>query len=404
MASNVDELVSRVRRRLRFSVILREVFRYTTAFALGAFAVSALSKFIHPLGLWQLHAGVICLGIVAGFVAGLRVRVTPFEAAMVADLRGNTGEKLTAYLDSLDRPSPFDDLIESNAFAAAKALDYHEILRYRIPRTARFLFVLLILVAAMFFVPKFPYPSQVRRERNRLELSEAVKMLEKASKSLEELKSTDPEIEKLQSRLDELRAKLRRGDIDRKRALAEITKVSEELQKRLRETYMKKALVEKAANELAGKEETSRLADAMKDRDKGKISEETSKVRKKLEELMNEMRSGDAERREKAREKMEDLMNALKAAGEKAGGEKGKGMSRELAEALDALDKIALDKFEGDVPEWMLDEFEKSLSKDLLKMLEGQELSKEDLEKMMKALEEMAMAEAEALCGQSGEG
>ena len=45
MASNVDELVGRVRSRLRLSVILREVFRYTTAFAIGAFAISALSKF-----------------------------------------------------------------------------------------------------------------------------------------------------------------------------------------------------------------------------------------------------------------------------------------------------------------------------------------------------------------------
>ncbi len=397
MASNVDGLVTCVRRRLRLSLILRETFRYVTIFTLAAFAVSALSKFIHPLSPWQIHAAIIGLGIVTGVFTGLRTKITAVDAAMVADLRGRTGEKLSAYFASLDEPSSFDSLIKSNAYAAAAALKPEKLVPRHIPRTARFLFPLLLLVAGMFFVPEFKYPAQVARRRNILELEQTAKTLKRASELLKEVESPDPQIKELQREIDELRVKLKRGDVERKKALAEITKLSDELEKRLRETYTKKARMGKAIDELRKNKETSNLADAVKSGDRRKIGEEAAKVRKELEKLGNEMRSENAETREKARRKMDELRSALRGINRNAESRRGKDGLSDLDKALDALNEISLDEFGGNVPEGMLDEFEKYLSKGLSEMLDADSISKEDLEKMMQACEKMGDAKCAAL-------
>lgn len=392
---------------MRLKVILREVFRYVTLSAVLTFIFSVMSKFIHPLNLWQFCPAIILLGCLVGLFMGFRIRITPVQAAMVADLRGNTGERLTAYFGSQNDPTVFNVPIESDAIASAKVLKPQELVPYHIPRTTRYLILILILVVGMIFVPEFKYPSQARHEQNVAELEETTKTLKNASALLEKVEKTNPEIEELKKDLEELRTKLKKGEIDRKKALAEIGKVSEELQKQLRETYIKKAQAEKTAKELAKKEETSGLAEAMKKNDKDGMNEETAKIRKRIEQLHKEMMSEDSERREQAQKKMEELINAVKAAGEKAGADKGQKMPEELAEALsalDGLDKLSLDKLGGDISKELLDKFEKNLPEGLSKMLEGQQFSKEDLEKMMKALEKMAKAEAETLCGPSGEG
>ena len=404
MAPEINEVVKKVRLRLKWSVVLREMFRYATVFSLAAFVVAALSKFIHPLNHWPIYSGIICLGIFAGFFAGLRVKVRQIDAAMVADLRGNTGEKLTAYLESAERPSGFNELIESEALASLSGLDARRLTPWRLPRTARLLFPLIVLVTAMAFVPEFRCSSKAGEERLELELEETAKNIEKAATLLEKTENPDQQIEELRNKIEDLGRKLKRGEIDRKNAIAEIAKLSEELEKRLRSIHTKKARARKAADELNKSEETRDLANAMKSGDREKLGQAVAKLRGGIEKLDADMRSGDAEARRLAGKGLADMKKALENALEQAGSERGAKMSEELEKALAALDKIDLSKLGEKLPEGLLEELEKRLGEGLSEMLEGMEFSAEDLEKMMQALEEMVVAKEEALCSMAGKG
>ena len=397
-----EKLVEGVRKRLRKSLIVREVCRYTTYAAGIALLLLVISKFIHSLNLWQIPAGILAFGILFGFFTAIRRKITILDAAMVADLRGDTGEVLTAYLELAKNPSAFQHLIEEKAEKSSRELNPSTIIPYRAPRNVRFLIPLLILVMGTAFMPEFKYPAQKKQEQNRIELAESAKKLNKASKIISETKKEDPQIKELQNALKELQAKIKRGEIDRKKAMAEMKKISDKLETLLKQEFSKKAEAENAAETLSKNEDTKGIGEAVKKGDKKGIEEKTSELAKKLDEMQKELKSEDAATRETAQKRIEDLRKTLETT--KKSGEGGEKMSEELQKALDALSKMPTGVSTEGLSKEMLDELAKNMSKNLQDMLDAGNLSKEDLEKMMEAFKQMADAEEDARCGKSGEG
>ncbi len=175
MPNSPKELVERVRQRLKALMILREILRYAVYSAIIALFPCLLSKFVHPLNKWQIPAGIILAGIIAGLITALVKKVTSFDAAMVADLRGNTGETLTTYLEMQNLESDFHPMIETHADAASKGLTSAQILPFRFPRSAKLLLPVILLITGSFFIPEFKYPKQKQRELNIAELADAAK-------------------------------------------------------------------------------------------------------------------------------------------------------------------------------------------------------------------------------------
>jgi hypothetical protein len=256
----------------------------------------------------------------------------------------------------------------------------------------------------MHFVPRFKYPAEIRRDRNQTYLASTEETLEKAARILEEIEPLDPEIAELKKEIELLRARLTRGDLDRKTAMAEIRKLSDNLEKRLRDRYTKKAKLEDSREELEKNEDTAKLAKAVKSRDKKGVARETSNLRKEMAKLGEEAKGSEGEAREQATSRMREMAKSLNKAAEKGPGKQGGNVPEDLARALDSLGRMAEAGLEQDLPESLLDSLEKGLSEDLMKMLDENKLSARDLEKMKKALQQMVNAEEEARCGQSGGG
>ena len=128
----------------------------------GAVAAVAPLLFRSVLGPWALPLGVIlpATGAVAGALMGLLKRVSPADAARIADRAFGLDERLSTALEWADRGdrTPLVDSLVADATARVEGVQRRQVVRRIFPREARMLPVPVVLAVVLALAPPVPLP------------------------------------------------------------------------------------------------------------------------------------------------------------------------------------------------------------------------------------------------------
>jgi hypothetical protein len=214
---------------------------------------------------WAGLAGLVC--ILAGGVVGFWRPAGLLATARWLDERLNLKERLSTALELArdPRPNEWRLLVARDAAGHAAGLKLRELLPWRLPRTSRWVLLVLALTAGLGFVPE--YRSQAHRQkqrereavrdvgRNLVELSR--RTLEKRTNALESTRQTVQAVNELGQRLEQ------RPDT-RDQALQEVARLTEKVQQDVHELAKNPALraMERAAR--AGSQNTPASAEQLR--------------------------------------------------------------------------------------------------------------------------------------------
>ena len=129
----------------------------------GAVAAAAVLLFRTLLGPWAIAAAVALLvvGAVAGALVGLLKRVSPADAARIADRAFGLADRLSTALEWADREerTRLVDALVADATARVQALQSRQVIARILPREARLLPVPAVLALVLALAPPMPLPT-----------------------------------------------------------------------------------------------------------------------------------------------------------------------------------------------------------------------------------------------------
>lgn len=361
-------------------VTLRALF-YALCVSLAGLVAAKLLGLTIPIR--ESVIGLTAVVGLAGLVALFFPRQDLMEAAAQVDERAGWKERLSSALALPALTHPMEHALVDDVREKLKEQKPSRLFPLRAPRELKFTPVLAIAIAAVsYFVPQVDLLGYVAREKEKKkdkeEISLAIEKLERRKKELEKDEKASEKVKDAIKKIDALAAELQKNPPpDRKDALAQISKLSDEL-KQLKDDLAKGAAlaekVQKAAGEKGGDsgelgkllregkfaeavQELAKMRNALQE---GKLSPaEREKLRKQMESLMDKMaKDKDLNQLEK---KLADAMKGMQDGDEKAldGLQKELGKmdqeldeQEQLAEALKDLENLtdALAKGEGDCP------------------------------------------------------
>lgn len=331
--------------------------------------------------------GLVTVVGLAGLIARFFPRRDLLETAAAVDHRAGWKERLSSALalPALNHPMEFaliDDVREK-----LKEQKPSQLFPFRAPRELKLTPVIAIAIAAVtYFVPQVDLLGYVAREKEKRkdkeEISLAIEKLEHRKKELEKNDKAMDKVKDAIKKIDALATELQKNPPpDRKEAIAQISKLSDELKQLKDELAKGAALAEKLQKAASDKgAETGELGKLFRE---GKFAEAVQELAK-MRNALQEGKLSPAER-EKLRKEMENL--AEKMAKDKDLG----GMEKKLAEAMQGLK-------DGD--EKGLEGLQKELGK-----MESELSEAEQLAEAMKDLENLsdALAKGEGDCPKCGE-
>jgi hypothetical protein len=354
---------------------------------LAAFAALLAAKFFGLV--IPIRESVIALCSVIG-VAGLLALVFPrrdlMETAAEVDLRAGWKERLSSALSLAAVSHPMEHALVEDVREKLKQHKPSRLFPFLAPRELKFSPVIAIAIAAVaYFVPQVDLLGYVAREKEKKKEKEEISLaIEKLEKRKKELEKNDRGLDKVKDaikKIDALASELQKNPpADRKDALAQISKLSDELKKLKDELAKGAALAEKlqkAASEKGG--DSGELGKLIRE---GKFQEAVQELAK----MRNALQEGKLTpaQREKLRKEMENL--AEKLAKDKDLNE----VEKKLAKAMQGMN-------EGNEKE--LDDLQKQLGQ-----MDAEQDGAEQLAQAMKDLEDLsdAMAKGQGECPNCG--
>lgn len=244
MSAPIEKCVRAVRRRLRALRFYHAApwgFSIATALAALVFLAGKIYPLpLKPDALWLLWAGLTLVGFGAAAGYAILSRLTLLEAAQAADLRLCLAERLSSALALRSREADpgVAALLEDAALTARRVRPReHFPLEFR-PRTVHHLWPCAALLAIHFFVPAFnwfqPPPTANNNAivpADRAAEQQEAERIEKLAKSVVDSAASDhgQDLAKYAKDLEKLAQDLKTGELDRRQAMAEMSRLSEEV-------------------------------------------------------------------------------------------------------------------------------------------------------------------------------
>ena len=365
-------------------VSLRALF-YALCASLAGLVAAKLFGLTIPV-----HESVIGLATIVG-IAGLLALVFPrqdiLESAAEVDERAGWKERLSSALALPALNHPMEHALVEDVREKLKQQKTSALFPLRAPRELKLTPVIAIAIAAVsYFVPQVDLLGYVARDKDKKkqkeEISLAIEKLEHRKKELEKNDRTMEKVKDAIKKIDALANELQKNPPpDRKDAIAQISKLSDELQQLKDELGKNAAMaekVQKAASEKGG--DSGELGKLLRE---GRFAEAVQELAK-MRNALQEGKLSPAER-EKLRKQMESLAEKMQK--DKSLNE----MEKKLAEAMKGMQ-------DGD--EKGLDGLQKELGK-----MENELNESEQLAEALKDLENLtdALAKGEGECPKCGE-
>ena len=325
---------------------------------------------------------------VAGLIALFFPRKDLLEAAAEVDRRAGWKERLSSALALPSVTHPMELALVDDVREKLRAQRPSSLFPLRAPRELKFSPIVAIAIAGIaYFVPQVDVFGFIAREKDKKkekeEISLAIERLERRKKELEKSDRSMDRIKDAIKKIDALASEMQKNPPpDRKEALAQISKLSDEL-KQLKDEIAKGAALaeklQKAASEKGG--DSGELGKLMREGKFQEAVQELAKMRNALQE--GKLSPAD---REKLRKQMEALAEKLANKGDKDLNE----FEKKLAQAMKGMNE----NNEKD-----LDGLQKQLGQ-----LEADLNEKEQLAEALKDLENLAdaLAKGEGECPSCG--
>ena len=156
--TSIADATAKLARRINIHNVLRLVSLLMLWGAGASMALILVSKFVMlpiPLALTVFSVLVICLTV--GVVRGMLARVSPLEAAMMADAQVGLKERLSSAVELMgeEGKSEMAELQLEDAADHARSLDPKSVCPRVFPVTAKVLPLSLLFLIAFFYVPTF---------------------------------------------------------------------------------------------------------------------------------------------------------------------------------------------------------------------------------------------------------
>ncbi len=351
----------------------RALFWALVASLTGVLAVRLLGL---PLPL--VPAGIALGGavVLTALLAAFLPRLSLIEAAAAVDASAGWKERLSSALALRAPAHPMELALVDDVRSRLRGRSAGDCFPFRAPRELRWSLPAAALLAAVsYFVPPLDLLGTLARadkERKEKEaVALAVEKLEKRTRELEKDGRPLDRVKEAVKKMDALQAELSKTPPpERQDAMAQVSKVADEIQKMKDEVAKSAGLAEKlqkAASEKAGGD-AGELGKLLRDGKLAEAAQELAKMRNKLQE--GKMTP---EEREKLKKQMEAL--AEKLAKDKSLSE----LEKKLAQAMQGLDQDN---------EKLLDGLQQSLSQLDSDLTEGEQLAEalKDLERLADAL------------------
>ncbi|HZE97041.1 MAG TPA: hypothetical protein VE981_08435 [Planctomycetota bacterium] len=367
------------------AVALRTLF-YALCAALAALVAAKVFGLTIPV-----RESVLALGAVVGIAAALALffpRKDLLEAAADVDQRAGWKERLSSALALSALTHPMERALVEDVREKLREQKPSRLFPLRAPGELKFTPVIAIALAAVsYFVPQGDLLGYVAREKEKKKEKEEISLaIEKLERRKKELEKNDKPMDKVKDaikKIDALATELQKNPPpDRKEALAQISKLSDELQHLKDELSKGASMAEKLQKAAADKSggDPGELGKLFRE---GKFAEAVQELAK-MRNALQEGKLSPAER-EKIRKEMESLMEKMS---------KDKDLNqleKKLAEAMKGMQ-------DGD--EKALDGLQKELGKMEQELNEADQLSEalKDLENLSDAL-----AKGEGECPKCGE-
>ncbi len=406
--AELEKQVRRVWRRLNLQRFLNILVWCWAAALVLALAWITAEKLWHPLiePWWGTLLGSLALGLLAAAVLWYCTRQSTVDAALALDKAFGLKERVstTLVLSESLRDSPAGLALVTDTLHRVEAIDVSEKFAFRLPRHA---WVPLVPAALLCWLALFVGPlggqgsvqaarSEVTKERAQVQQS-TKQLTRRLDKQKEEAKQEGlAEAEKLLAEIQKASKDLAESkDIDQKQALAKLHDIQDTLKDR-REKLGSAEQLQRQLEKMqlsAQKGPAEKLEEALKQGDFKKAAQELSKIAEqlktgKLDEAQKKALEKQLGQMKDQLKKLADLEERRKQL-EKAGLPKDV-LQQELAK-LDAQAK-QLQKLQ-ELAEKLGNAQEAMQKGDLAKALENLDLSKADMEQMMKDLKELQMLE-----------
>ncbi len=325
---------------------------------------------------------------VAGLLALFFPRRNLLETAAEVDLQAGWKERLSSALALPAVTHPMEMALVDDVREKLKEQRASRLFPLRAPRELKFSPIIAIAIAGIsYFVPQVDVFGFIAKEKEKKkekeEISLAIERLERRKKELEKSDKSLDRVKDAIKMIDALAAEMQKHPpADRKEALAQISKLSDEL-KQLKDDLAKGAALaeklQKALSEKGG--DTGELGKLMRE---GKFAEAVRELAK-LRNQIQEGKLSEAER-EKLRKQLEALAEKLANKQDKDLNE----LEKKLAQAMKGMQ---------DGNEKELDGLQKELGK-----LDGELDEKQQLAEALKDLENLAdaLAKGEGECPSCG--
>lgn len=342
---------------------------------------------------WIQLALPVAAGLIIGAAWGLLRTVSAADLADSIDRRAGLRNRLSSALEN--EQGDFGEPLQADALASLCVVQPREAFPVRVSRWHGALILLLGVAALVFLLGNSPLLLSAEQKRDRVEMQEASKQVERVAKPLLDLASNQRAAEeerKLAERMNRLAAELQRGRIPKQEALAkanELAKQAEELSKeRFEKSEASLARAEeqlaKIALEKLEQESGERIDPSLLAKTDEELAAERRDLQQKLDKASEQLaaQSGGMEERQKST--LRSQMEALKKAAR--GGQLTEQERKELRRLLQ-FDNLSAKQREA-----------------LRKLLDGAELSDQDREALnalanalLKQLEGLSPEERRAL-------
>lgn len=330
---------------------------------------------------WVLYSWLVLpASALIGFVWGWSRAVTVSETARWVDSQRKLQERLSTALEvSRDQQGgEWKNLIVADAAKSVSAVNFKELLPFRLPKASKWALLLLLLGVGLGFVPEYRSKALLAQKQDTAAIQQTGRELAKLTKR--NLQTRPPAMESTKKSLEELEDlanHMARAQVSKSEALKELSSMAEKLKEQTRELAKDPAIrnLERAA------------------RNGSKSANPSAEMQQKLDNLAKQM--GAQAANSEAMEKLKnDLQKAKDMASSLPKGEtpEAKQAQEQMQAALADLAKQAKD-LGLDLPS--LSEAIAALQQvqpdQVLKDLEVAEVELEKMEQMAKALDKMQL-------------
>ncbi|MDX9973014.1 MAG: hypothetical protein RBU21_08495 [FCB group bacterium] len=378
-------VLRRIRRRMAFQQWLAFNVEALMMSLTLCVAICMLTRlFPSVLDPTYIYVACVALGVLAATGWAVYRRPKLLDAALEADKRLGLQERLSSSLSLEGVEGPMVEAVHADARGRLAQVDAAKAFPYYPPRAARWLAVPVLAFAAASFVPELDLfglqqkqvEAKAKLETRRVQ-AERIKEL---AKPIREAASTygAGDMADMPKALEQLADQLQSGEITEKQALAKVSSLSEDLQKR-QENLKQNMPTPQLLDNLA---EYGAARDAAKSIQKGEFGQ----AAKEMQKLAEKMKKGELspEEKKKLSEGMKKLADSLKS---------GKmGANPELAKALEKAAE-SMEGASGDM----------AGMEEALNDLENVELSMKDLASAMEQLQKLNVAQAQMMKWKQGQ-